>query len=118
MDPGHDNIKRKSIYVVFRWGESQQTAFDFLKRALTSEPILRYPDFSKPFRLTTDASSNAIGAILSQDPDDKPIAYASRSLNKHERNYSTIDKELLAIVWAVKYFTPYLYGNKFDNKSD
>lgn len=63
----------------------------------------------------TDASQYAIGAVLSQGEikADKPIAYASHTLNKAEINYSVIQKELLAIVWAVKYFRPYLYGQKF-----
>ena len=74
--------------------------------------MLQYPDFSKPFILTTDASSEALGAILSQGPigQDLPIAYASRTLNNAERNYSTTEKELLAIIWACKQYRYYLYG--------
>ena len=85
------------------------------KDILMNDPLLQYPDFTKPFNLTTDASNFALGAILSQGPigSDKPIAYASRTLNEHEQNYSTIEKELLAIVWATKYFRPYIYGTKF-----
>lgn len=91
------------------------TCFEKCKRLLTNDPILQYPDFSREFILTTDASNFAIGAILSQGPigSDKPIAYASRTLNDSESNYSTIEKELLAIVWATKYFRPYLFGRKF-----
>lgn len=61
-----------------------------------------------------------MGAVLSQNIDGKdlPIAYASRTLNEHEINYSTIEKELLGIVWATKYFRPYLYGNKFIIRTD
>lgn len=90
-------------------------AFERCKSILTTSDILQYPDFSKPFVLTTDASNFAIGAVLSQGPigKDKPIAFASRTLSKSEENYSTIEKELLAIVWACKYFRPYLFGNKF-----
>lgn len=89
--------------------------FEFCKTLLMNEPILQYPDFSKPFVLTTDASNFAIGAVLSQGKigSDLPIAYASRTLNVSETNYSTIEKELLSIVWAVKYFRPYLFGRKF-----
>lgn len=89
--------------------------FEQCKTLLTNDPILQYPDFSKEFVLTTDASNLAIGAVLSQGPigTDKPIAYASRTLNTSEINYSTIEKELLAIVWATKYFRPYLFGRKF-----
>jgi len=72
-------------------------AFEKMKILITSDPILIYPDFSKSFSLTTDASNMAIGAVLSQN--HKPICYASRTLNEHEINYSTIEKELLTIVW-------------------
>lgn len=86
-----------------------------MKQLLLKEPILEYPDFDKEFLLTTDASEEGIGAILSQGNigNDLPVAYASRTLNKAERNYDTTEKELLAIVWAVKHFRPYLYGKQF-----
>lgn len=89
--------------------------FEDCKALLINDPILEYPDFSKEFNLTTDASNVAIGAVLSQGiiGKDKPIAFASRTLNNAEQNYSTIEKELLAIVWATKYFRPYLFGRKF-----
>lgn len=94
--------------------------FDYCKTILTNEPLLQYPDFTQEFNLTTDASNYAIGAILSQGPigKDKPIAYASRTLNDSEQNYSTIEKEMLAIVWATQYFRPYLFGRKFKILSD
>lgn len=91
------------------------SAFERCKSILTSSHVLTYPDFSKPFVLTTDASKYAIGAVLSQGPIgyDRPISFASRTLTKTEENYSTIEKELLAIDWACKYFRPYLFGRKF-----
>lgn len=90
-------------------------SFNDLKHALTSTPVLVYPNFNEPFLLTTDASGFAIGAVLSQGPigKDLPIAYASRTLCQAESRYSTIERELLAIVWAVKHFRPYLFGRKF-----
>ncbi|XP_037915043.1 uncharacterized protein LOC119653954 [Hermetia illucens] len=91
-------------------------SFEKLKQMLINYPILKYPNFKEKFTLTTDASNKAIGAILSQK--GHPISYASRTFNVHERNYSTIEKELLAIVWATKYFRPYLYGIKFEIKTD
>lgn len=90
-------------------------AFNKCKELLTHSPLLQYPDYDKPFVLTTDASNVAVGAVLSQGKigNDKPVAYASRTLSDTESRYSTIERELLAIVWAVKHFRPYLYGKKF-----
>lgn len=95
-------------------------AFNKCRTLLTNDPILQYPDFTKEFLLTTDASNVALGAILSQGSvgSDKPVCYASRTLNDSELNYSTIEKELLAIVWATKYFRPYLFGRKFKILTD
>ena len=95
-------------------------AFERCRNILTSSDMLQYPDFEKPFVLTTDASNYAVGAVLSQGPigSDKPIAFASRTLNKSEEKYSATEKELLAIVWACKYFRPYLYGRKFTLYTD
>jgi len=101
--------------VKFIWTSKQEDAFVYLRNSLCSEPLLQYPDFTKPFIVTTDASGYAIGGILSQGAigKDLPIAYTSRLLNNAESNYSTIEKELLAIVYCVNYFRPYLYGHKF-----
>ncbi|PNF14896.1 hypothetical protein B7P43_G05140 [Cryptotermes secundus] len=110
-------LKKNTPYI---WNEKTETAFNALKESLSTEPILQYPDFKRPFVLTTDASNEAIGAVLSQGPigRDLPVAYASRTLIVAERNYPTIEKELLAIVWACKYFRPYLYGRKFTIVTD
>lgn len=91
-------------------------AFNKLKLYLTTEPVLQYPDFNKKFILVTDASNYAIGGILMQS--DHVISYYSRTLNDHEKRYSTIEKELLAIVASTKYFRPYLFGRKFVIKTD
>ena len=95
-------------------------SFESCKTMLMNDPVLQHPDFTKPFVLTTDASNVAISGILSQGPigNDLPIAYASRTLNPAETNYSTIERELLAIVWATKYFRPYLYGTRFKIVTD
>lgn len=99
----------------FEWSDMCQNSFEELKEILTTEPLLRHPDFSQPFLITTDASNSAIGAILSQGRvgSDLPISYISRTLNQAEVNYNTTEKELLAIVWAVKQFRHYVFGHKF-----
>jgi transposase InsO family protein len=104
----------------FEWTAAQENAFQQLKSKLTREPILQYPDFLKEFVLTTDASNQGLGAVLSQGQIGKDllVAYASRSLNSAESHYTTSEKELLTIVWSIKYFRPYLYGRKFKIVND
>ena len=103
----------------FIWTDDCKHAFEYLKTALISSPILQYPDFTEnnEFILQTDASDTSVGAVLC-NKDHRPVAYASRPLNKAEKNYPTIQKELLAIVWSVKYFRPYLYGREFTILTD
>ena len=102
------------------WGESQENAFRALIKSLSEAPILKLPDFNKPFILQTDAADAGIGAVLLQEENGKkmPIAYASRELKGSEQKYSTIEKECLAIVWAVQKFQQYLYGREFLVETD
>ena len=104
----------------FRWGQDEEAAFQEIKALLTSPPLLRLPDQKQPFIVSTDASAYALGAVLSQIHDNKeyPVAYASRILSPAEKNYSVIEKELLGIVFAMKKFRSYLYGNTFDVFTD
>lgn len=106
----------------FIWTPECQSAFETLKNRMTSSPVLRLPDFNKPFILTTDWSKVAIGAVLSQvDADtgfDHPVAFASRLLNAAECNYSPTEGELLALVWAVNKFRLYLDGRHFTAYTD
>lgn len=106
--------------VPFHWSDDCETAFQYLKNALMNPPILKYPDFDKPFCITTDASITGCGAVLSQEYDgiDLPVSYASRSFTKGEQNKSTPLQELTAIHWAIKYYRPYVFGKKFLVKSD
>jgi hypothetical protein len=99
----------------YDWGQEQQTAFEQLKQCLISAPVLILPDPTKPFTVTTDASDLAIGAVLSQDhgKGNQPIAYESRKLSPAEQNYPVHEKELLAIVHAIKLWRIYLEGQKF-----
>ena len=104
----------------FVWGPSQQKAFEDMKERLCTTPVLTYPNFDLPFILTTDASKVAVAAILSQVQDgvERPIAYASRQMNKAEQAYSASEAEMLALVWATKYFRCYLYGKQFLVRTD
>ena len=104
----------------FQWTRAHQKAFEILRDKICREPILQFPKFDEIFIVTTDASNFALGAVLSQGTigRDLPISFASRSLNPAEINYFTTEKELLAIVWAVQHFRPYLYGRKFTLVTD
>ena len=101
--------------VEWSWKNKEIKAFEDLKRTLTSAPVLRYPDFSKPFVLVADASGFGIGAALMQYETEGngklyPIGFASRALNKAKINYIAFDRELLAICWALRHFREILYG--------
>jgi hypothetical protein len=100
----------------FIWGKSQVKSFEELKSIICESVTLAFPNFSKPFLLRTDASDYELGAVLAQtshDGHERPIAFASRSLSKCERNYHATEKECLAIVWALNKFEHYLDGQEF-----
>ena len=106
--------------VEFVWTPECQSSFQTLKTLLSTAPVLAYPDFTAEFILYTDASNHGIGAVLSQVKDgaEHPVAYASRTLTKAERNYCVTRKELLAVVEFVKQFRHYLHGPKFRIRTD
>lgn len=106
--------------VEFKWTQECENSFNLLKKILLSPEILQYPDFTRSFTVTVDASNFACGAVLSQDFDgrDLPICYISKSFKKGELNKPIIEKELLAIHFAVTTLRPYLYGRTFTVKSD
>uniref|UniRef100_A0A0G4HP31 Chromo domain-containing protein n=1 Tax=Chromera velia CCMP2878 TaxID=1169474 RepID=A0A0G4HP31_9ALVE len=100
----------------FVWEELQRRAFEALKEALTSEPVLCHPDFDKEFVVKPDASNDAIGAVLGQtdeERNEKVIAYASRMMTDLEKKWGITEREALSLVYAVNTFKPYLYGKKF-----
>ena len=101
--------------VKFCWSESCAVAFDRLKRALISAPVLAFPNFDEQFLLYVDASSTGIGFALAQIQSGKEvvIAYNVRGLNQAERNYTTTEREALALVECIKKFQPYLHDRKF-----
>ena len=106
--------------IVFVWGEEQQEAFDTLKSALLSAPLLRHPDFSKRFYVQTDACGYGLGAVLTQEYEDgkHPILYLSRSLSEAERKWAARELEALGVVWAVTKLRPYLEGAEFTVQTD
>ncbi len=105
----------------FVWTQACEEAFERLKELMTGAPLLAYPDFTRDFLLETDASGEGLGAVLAQRLEDgavHPIAFASRTLQNHERNYGVTELEALGVVWAVKHFRPYLYGHKCEVFTD
>ena len=87
------------------WNDKCQDAFDRLKAILKSAPVLLAPDFDKCFKLAVDASDVGIGAVLLQEDNngiDHPVCYFSKKFNKHRKNYSTIEKECLALILAIQ----------------
>ncbi|GJV86721.1 putative reverse transcriptase domain-containing protein [Tanacetum coccineum] len=96
--------------VAFEWGDKQEAAFQTLKDKLCSTPILALPQGAKNFIVYCDASHKGLGAVLMQN--EKVIAYASRQLKIHQKNYTTYDLELSAVVFALKIWRHYLYRTK------
>jgi hypothetical protein len=112
------NLTRKEV--PFKWGPEQEEAFRKLKNIFSQELLLIYSDFTQPFIMACDASTKAIGAILSQvrHGEESPVASCSRQLNPAETKYSTTELELLALIFAVKQFRCYLYGRRFKVYTD
>ncbi|KAL2085961.1 hypothetical protein ACEWY4_019281 [Coilia grayii] len=103
--------------VKFVWSSGCERAFNQIKAILSCEPVLAAPDFSAPFKLAVDACDVGVGAVLLQADSaglDKPVAYFSRKLNRHQKAYSTIEKEALGLVLAVQHFEIYLSGSHGD----
>ena len=92
----------------WRWDSIHQQAFDDIKAAIAKETVLAYPDFSKPFKIYTNASSMQLGAVITQD--NRPIAFFSRKLSEMQQKYSVTEIELLAIVETLKEFKGMLWG--------
>lgn len=103
-----------------RWTPEAEEAFCKLKNALCGQPVLIAPDFSKEFVVQTDASEVGLGAVLSQEVngEEHPVMYLSRKLNSCEQNYAVVEKEGLAIKWALDSLRYYLLGRKFRLVSD
>jgi len=115
--PLHELTKKNAKFV---WTDETHEAFEALKVALTTPPILAMPQDTGEFIVDTDASEKTLGCVLSQVQDgvERVIAYASRSLDPRERNYCCSRRELLAVVHFLKYFRKYLLGKKFRVRTD
>ena len=92
----------------WKWGPEQQKAFDDMKRIISQQTLLNYPDFNKTFHIYTDASDYQLGAVIMQE--GKPLAFYSRKLNQAQKNYTTGEQELLSIVETLKEFRNILFG--------
>ena len=102
--------------VKFVWDDSCERAFQKLKRRLTSASILIVPERGQRHTVYCDASKDGLGCVLMQS--GKVVAYSSRQLKNHEQNYPTHDMELVVVVFALKIWRHYLYGEQFEVSSD
>lgn len=98
----------------FDWTDETQLAFGKLKDALTSAPVLGYPDFDKPFVVETDVSSTGVGPVFAQKTDGRlhTVQYVSRTLNRADKNYSACERETLAVVFALRKFRLFLLSDQ------
>ncbi|KAK7096005.1 hypothetical protein V1264_005353 [Littorina saxatilis] len=114
------DMTRKGCPNRILWGPAQEKAYQTVRDLMSRDPVLRLPDTAKEFILRTDASDEGIGAMLMQEHGGKPfpVSYASKKLSGAEKNYSTMEKECLAIVWGIKKFELYLQGVKFVLQTD
>jgi len=112
--PLSDLTKKDSTWT---WGKEQQSAFEVLKKAFTTAPVLRIPNDKDPFKLSTNASDFVIGAVLSQKDMQTnlwyPVAFFSKSLDVHERNYEIYNKELLAVIRGLEEYRHHLEGHPY-----
>lgn len=113
-----NQLRRKNVHFV--WGPEQANALETIKKILTSHPVLRLPDFSKTFCLSSDASGVGLGAQLAQEYNGVllPVAYASRPLTKHETNKDTMELECSAVIFGLQKFQQYLEHRPFKLQTD
>lgn len=114
------NLTKKAAPNKVRWSEECNEAFEDLKEAICTEPVLHSPDFNQPFILQTDASQSGLGAVLIQEKEGerRPVVFLSRRLLDRETRYSTVEKECLAVKWAVDSLRYYLLGRHFILETD
>lgn len=118
LAPLHNLLKKDTPW---EWTAECQHSYEACKQGLTSEALLVHYDLNRSLKLACDASSYGLGAVISHVMDDgqeRPIAYASRTLSSSEKNYAQIEREALSIIFGVKKFHQYLYGRKFTLVTD
>lgn len=106
-------LSRKKQFV---WTTVAQQAFENLKKAMSTTPVLALPNFEEPFIIETDACDQGIGAVLMQH--EQPVAYLSKAFTEAHKHLSSYEKEFLALIMAVKKWRPYLQGQEFIIKTD
>ena len=114
-------MMKGSRSTLLQWSEEAIKSFDMLKQQVASAPVLQLPDMNRPFVLVTDASGVGTGTMLAQQRDHKqlaPVAFFHNTLTKAEQNYPVTDRELLAVVFAIKKFRVYLASQPFDLITD
>ncbi|KAK3733442.1 hypothetical protein QZH41_018625, partial [Actinostola sp. cb2023] len=114
-----NNLLREGV--PWLWKPECQQAFNSAKEQLLSSKVLTHYDVNLPLVLAYDASSYGIGAVIShvmENGEERPIAFASRTLSSNEKHYGQIEKEALSLVYGVKKFHQYLYGRKFIMETD
>ncbi|EEC18084.1 polyprotein of retroviral origin, putative [Ixodes scapularis] len=106
---------KKTEPTKIEWDDRKIHAFEALKLALATQPVLVSPDYTRPFLVQCDASEKGLGVVLSQENEgeEHPVLFASRKLTSREQAYSTIEKECACLVWAVEKLRCYLYGSEF-----
>jgi RNase H-like domain found in reverse transcriptase len=114
----HSNLTKKKVS--FDWTKLHEVAFEALKTAFTTSPVLKLPDPTKPYVVKTDASTSGIGAVLEQEDEGglQLVAFASRKLQPAEVSYRVHDLELMAIVYALREWRVYLHGFSFESETD
>ena len=118
LHPLYQLLKKDKKYT---WTTAAQKAFDTVKEMITSDPVLTHYNPELPLKLACDSSSYGLGAVIShvmENGEERPIAFASRTLNAAEKNYAQIQKEALSIIWGVKKFHCFLFGRKFTLVTD
>ena len=104
----------------WQWHSEQESAWNGIKEILSKHPVLQYYDESKALKVSSDASKDGIGAVLLQETNGEwmPVAYDARSMTKAEKNYATIEKEQMGVVFACERFHVYIYGRKTTVETD